>query len=133
MRCYVTLTPLGGVQPILLHHLPLLPHRGRLSEHEFELLARVVGERRQKYHFLLAAWVFLPDHWPGIFFPRFPLTVSTVMEAIKVGSTHRLNAGRSESGLLWQPRFFDRALRTVREYYEQVAQRWASCALLCGF
>ena len=42
------------------------------------------------------------------------------MEAIKVGSTHRINAGRKESGLLWQPRFFDRALRTVKEYYEKV-------------
>ena len=42
------------------------------------------------------------------------------MEAIKVGSTHRINAGRRESGLLWQPRFFDRALRTVKEYYEKV-------------
>jgi len=96
------------------------PHRGRLSEHEFELLARVVRERRQKYHFLLTAWVLLPDHWHATFFPPFPLTISTVMEAIKVGSTHRINAGRSESGLLWQPRFFDRAVRTVKEYYEKV-------------
>jgi len=43
-----------------------------------------------------------------------------VMEAIKVGSTHRINAARKESGLLWQPRFFDRAVRTVKEYYEKV-------------
>jgi putative transposase len=98
----------------------LLPHRGRLSEREFELLARVVRERRQKYHFLLTAWVLLPDHWHAIFFPSFPLTISSVREAIKVGSTHRINAGRKESGLLWQPRFFDRAVRTVKEYYEKV-------------
>ena len=36
----------------------MLPHRGRLSEEEFELLARVVRERRQKYHYLL-----LPGKW----------------------------------------------------------------------
>ena len=98
----------------------LLPRRGRLSEREFELLARVVGERRQKYHFLLTAWVWLPDHWHAIIFPHFPLTISTVMEAIKVGSTHRINAARKESGRLWQPRFFDRAVRTVKEYDEKV-------------
>jgi len=98
----------------------LLPHRGRLSQPEIECLARVVRERRQKYHFLLTAWVFLPDHWHAILFPRFPLTLSRVMEATKVGSTHRVNAGRSECGLLWQPRFFDRAVRTVKEYYEKV-------------
>jgi putative transposase len=98
----------------------LLAHRAGLSECEFELLARVVRERRQKYHFVLTAWVLLPDHWHAIFFPPFPLTISSVMEAIKVGSTHRINAGRKESGLLWQPRFFDRAVRTVKEYYEKV-------------
>ena len=48
----------------------LLPRRGRLTESEFERLARVVRERREKYHFLLTAWVFLPDHWHTIFFPR---------------------------------------------------------------
>jgi len=37
-----------------------------------------------------------------------------------VGSTHRINAGRRERGLLWQPRFFDRAVRTVKEYHEKV-------------
>ncbi len=42
------------------------------------------------------------------------------MEAIKVGSTLRINAARREEGLLWQPRFFDRALWTVKEYYEKV-------------
>ena len=37
-----------------------------------------------------------------------------------MGLTLRINAGRKEPGLLWQPRFFDRALRSVREYYEKV-------------
>ena len=98
----------------------LPPHRGRLEEPEFECLARVVRERREKHHFLLTAWVFLPDHWHAILFPRFPLSISRVMESIKVGSTLRINAGRKESGLLWQPRFLDRALRSVKEYYEKV-------------
>jgi hypothetical protein len=39
---------------------------------------------------------------------------------VKLGSTHRINAERTESGLVWQPRFFDRAVRTVKEYYEKV-------------
>ena len=83
-------------------------------------MARVIRERRQKHRFLLTAWVILPDHWHAIVFPRHPLTISDVMEAIKVGSTLHINASRRESGLLWQPRFFDRALRTVKEYHEKV-------------
>jgi putative transposase len=98
----------------------LLPRRGKLQGSEFERLARVARERREKYHFLLTAWVFLPDHWHAIIFPPYPLTISRAMESIKVGSTHRINSGRRESGLLWQPRFFDRAVRTVQEYYEKV-------------
>jgi putative transposase len=42
------------------------------------------------------------------------------MESLKVGSTLRIKAGRKEQGLLWPPRFFDRALRSVKEYYERV-------------
>jgi len=48
--------------------------------------------------------------------PRFPVTISRVMESIKVGSTLGINAGIGERGLLWQPRFFDRDLRGVKEY-----------------
>ncbi len=96
----------------------LLRRRRMLGEGEFECLARVVGERRETHRFLLTAWVFLPDHWHAILYPRFPLTPSRVMESIKVASTLRLNAGRKESGLLWPPRFFDRALPSVKEYWE---------------
>ena len=99
----------------------LLPRRRMLSELEFSGLARVIDERRQKHGFLLTAWVFLPDHWHAIFYPRSPLTISRVMESIKDGATKRINHSRRESGLEWQPRFFDRALRTVREYHEKVA------------
>ncbi len=37
-----------------------------------------------------------------------------------MGSTLRINAARGETGVLWQGRFFDRALRTVKEYQEKV-------------
>jgi hypothetical protein len=52
--------------------------------------------------------------------PFFLVTLSRVMESIKVGSALPINAGTGERGLLWQPRFFDRALRSVKEYYEKV-------------
>jgi putative transposase len=51
---------------------------------------------------------------------RFFFVTSRLMESTKVGSTLRINAKRKESGLFWQPRFFDRALRTVGEYCEKV-------------
>ena len=98
----------------------VLPRRKELAEGEFACLARVLEERRKKYVFLLTAWVLLPDHWHAIFFPKSRLTLSRVMEAIKVSSTLLINGARGERGLLWQGRFFDRALRTVKEYHEAV-------------
>jgi len=95
--------------------------RRKLNESEFSILADVVRERRKKHRFLLTAWVFLPDHWHAIIFPRSPLTISRVMECIKVSGTRLINAGRGERGVLLQGRFFDRALRTVKEYNEKVA------------
>ena len=77
-------------------------------------------ERRNEHQFLLTAWVFLPDHWNAIINPAHPLTISRVLECIKVGATRRINRGRGERGVLLQGRFFDRALRTVREYHEKV-------------
>jgi REP element-mobilizing transposase RayT len=48
-------------------------------------LCEVIHERREKHGFLLSAWVFLPNHWHAIFYPPYPLTISLVMESIKVG------------------------------------------------
>jgi putative transposase len=98
----------------------VLPARQNLRESEFAILAQVMRERRQRHGFFLTAWVFLPDHWHAIVYPSFPLTISRVLEAIKVGTTLRINRRRGERGVLLQGRFFDRALRTVREYHEKV-------------
>ena len=98
----------------------VLPARGALSEAEFAILAQVIWERRKQHGFLLTAWVFLPDHWHAIVYPSFPLTISRVLEAVKVGATLRINRRQGERGVLLQGRFFDRALRTVREYHEKV-------------
>lgn len=94
--------------------------RRKLSESEFACLANVVRARRKAHGFLLTAWVFLPDHWHAIIFPRSPLTISRVLESIKVGATLRINSSRGEGGVFLQGRFFDHALRTVKEYNERV-------------
>jgi REP element-mobilizing transposase RayT len=42
------------------------------------------------------------------------------MESVKSSSARQINAQRGELGRLWQGRFFDRALRTVKEYQKTV-------------
>ncbi|MGH9432816.1 MAG: REP-associated tyrosine transposase [Terriglobia bacterium] len=94
--------------------------RPHLGEPEFELLAGAIQSRRAAQGFRLTAWVFLPDHWHAILFPHCPAAISAVTESIKVSSTRRMNAKRKGVGRVWQGRFFDRALRTVKEYHEKV-------------
>ena len=98
----------------------LLKARDPLGEGDFERLAVAMRRMRSKQHFLLTAWVFLPDHWHAIFYPPCPLTVSQIFKAVKVSSMISLNHGRRESGELWQARFFDHALRTVKDYMATV-------------
>ena len=94
--------------------------RAALNDDDFEILAQVIEARRREHGFLLTAWVFLPDHWHAILGQRYPLSVSRGLETLKVASTRRINARQKMSGRLWQGRFFDRALRTVKEYSETV-------------
>ncbi len=58
--------------------------RAALEDDDFESLAHVVNARRREHRFLLTAWVFLPDHWQAIIGPRYPLSISRVLETIKV-------------------------------------------------
>lgn len=48
----------------------------------------------------------------------YPLTISAAMKSIKLSSTNGLGECRGEAGELWQGRFFDHALRTVKDYTE---------------
>ena len=98
----------------------LLERRRKLDDADFERLALSIRRARAEHPFFLTAWVFLPSHWHTIFAPQYPLTISEVMKSIKDSSTTLINGGRYASGELWQGRFFDRALRTVKEYNEKV-------------
>jgi len=95
--------------------------RARLREPDFTLLVRAFNRARARHPFYLTAWVFLPDHWHCICAPRYPVTVSLAIKSVKQSSTSAINQFRGAEGELWQPRFFDRALRTVAEYNEKVA------------
>jgi putative transposase len=98
----------------------LLKRRRELDDADFERLALAIRRARAVHPFFMTAWVFLPDHWHAICAPQYPLTISEVMKSIKTSSTTLINRGRAASGELWQGRFFDRALRTVKEYKEKV-------------
>lgn len=98
----------------------LLKERAELADADFRLLALAFYRACVAHPFFLTAWVFLPDHWHVIAAPAYPVTISLVVKSVKTTSTILINRRRAESRELWQARFFDRALRTVKEYNEKV-------------
>ncbi len=98
----------------------LLGRREKFTEPDFALLARAFNRARALHPFYLTAWVFLPDHWHCICGPIYSVTISLAMKSAKQSSLSAVNQRRGAEGELWQPRFFDRALRTVKEYNEKV-------------
>jgi REP element-mobilizing transposase RayT len=100
-----------------------LKRREQFTEPDFALLARAFSRARAAHPFYLTAWVFLPDPATAghcICAPQYPVTISLAMESVKQSSMSAVNQRRGAEGELWQPRFFDRALRTVGEYNEKV-------------
>ena len=91
-----------------------------MGEGNFARWANSLTRMRKKHGFLLTAWVFLPDHWHAILQPPYPLTISTALKSVMTSSMIGINVRRGQAGELGQERFFDQALRTVREYPEKV-------------
>ncbi len=99
-----------------------------------------MSRMRPKHRFLLTAWVFLPDHGHAIIDPPYhfpsdeskvaPTSCSSKSAAFSEDEPQSFsksklcatsfNQGRREAGEFWQGRFFDCALRTVKEYLETV-------------
>ena len=98
----------------------LLEGRTEMADGDFQIRAQALRETRQRQGFRLTAWVFLRDHWHAILYPPHPLTVSQAMKAVKLSSMILINRRQGGTAELWQRRFFDRALRTVKEYHETV-------------
>jgi putative transposase len=98
----------------------LLKRREKFTEPDFALLARAFNRARALHPFYLTVWVLLLDHWHAICAPVYPVTISLAIKLVKQSSTSAVNQFSGADGELWQSRFFDRALRTVKEYNEKL-------------
>jgi len=98
----------------------LLSVRTRLTEADFDALASAVVRVRARRGFLFTGYVFMPDHWHALIIPREGDVLPNLMGAVKVASTLSINRSRQTRGRVWQPRYFDRIVRNVREYHKTV-------------
>jgi putative transposase len=92
-------------------------------EPDFILLAHALNRTRALHRLYLTAWAFLPDPSADghcIVAPQYPETISQAIKSVKQSSMTGINQLRGTERELWQPRFFDRAIRTVKDYHEKV-------------
>jgi hypothetical protein len=88
----------GAVRSLVLQDP--LSHAMATASFRFRIRHLGAGDRGTPGRTQVSSQVFLPDHWHAIFYPRHPLTISRVMEAIKDGATKRINRSRRETGTL---------------------------------
>jgi len=50
----------------------VLLSRAELGTPDYKRLTSSFARMRRKHGFAIAAWVFLPDHWRAIIYPRIP-------------------------------------------------------------
>jgi len=85
-------------------------------ECEYPLLIDSFKGARRRLGFLLCGYVLMPDHWHGLLWTRYPLTISQVIHDIKKVSARRLNQRRGTEGPVWQHQFWDRFVRHEKEF-----------------
>jgi REP element-mobilizing transposase RayT len=108
------------------------------EEPEYPIILDTIAKSRERLGFLLCGYVLMPDHWHGLIWPQYPVTISDVLQDIKRVSSLRINQRRRTRGSLWQHQFWDRFVRHAKgllnnNIYKMMSFRYfLSHARLCG-
>ncbi|MFQ5664164.1 MAG: transposase [Terriglobia bacterium] len=82
------------------------------------LLCDAIAAVRTRHQFRLAAFVIMPDHMHLLLRPAAGDTISSIVQELKSVAGRRINTKRDAKGTLWQKGFFDRFMRTPKEFFE---------------
>ncbi len=89
--------------------------RGRSREILEEILFH---DYRLRYD--LDAYVVMPDHFHMLFRPFSGEDLGSLLKSLKGRTSRRINLALGRHGRLWQPRSFDRIIRSPREWLWRV-------------
>jgi putative transposase len=77
-----------------------------------EMMLSELGRLRDEMGFALLAYVVMPDHVHLLVAPGAAAGLSRIMQAVKGRFARLWNQRLSQVGDLWQPRYYDSAVRT---------------------
>jgi putative transposase len=92
-----------------------------LSDVNLAILGETLTSARSRVKVALCGYCLMPDHWHAVVFPDESASISDILLRIKTSSSIQIQKARRQKHLLWQPRFFDRILRTRGEFDETLA------------
>ena len=90
---------------VLSSALPLTP-----TEYDTILLA--IADARDNRKFALLGYLMMPTHLHLLIAPTQSDTLSAMLREIKITASKRIHAARKTNGAFWQPRSFDRIIRS---------------------
>ena len=94
-------------------HLPL-------TSPNISVILETIAKTRKRAGFLLCGYVLMPDHWHALIWPRFPVTISSVVQTVKRVSSFKLNRLHHGCGSVWQHQFWDRFVRHAQEFHQRL-------------
>ena len=78
-----------------------------------QLFCQQIAKNEYKHHCLWLTWVLMPDHFHGLLqLGENETTLSKVIGDLKGSSAKLINKKLNQKGKLWQPSFYDHALRS---------------------
>jgi putative transposase len=78
------------------------------------LFLEVLQHHRRQDKYLLHEFVLMPDHFHLLITPT--VTLERALQLIKGGFSFRARKELSFAGEIWQPSFYDRRVRDIKEY-----------------
>ena len=94
----------------------ILPTALPLTPAECDAILSSLETARHRRKFALLGYLMMPNHLHILFAPLAPDTLSNVLREIKISAAKRILAARKASGAFWQPRSFDRIIRTRDDF-----------------
>ena len=81
-------------------------------------------EYYNKKKYLLHAWCIMPNHVHAIFQTLAEYSHSEIIQAWKSFTAHAINKYLGSRGQLWQKDSYNRIIRSIQEYYNQISYVW---------
>jgi putative transposase len=99
----------GRIIFITAHVLPpLLP----LTPSEYDTILLAIADARDNRKFALLGYLMMPSHLHLLLAPAQSDTLSAILREIKITASKRIHPARKTTGAFWQPRSFDRIIRS---------------------